>query len=210
MKKYYKTLGLTEQATPEEVKKAYRKLALKYHPDRNQTKEAEEKFKKINEAYSNIVNPDKNYSHAREGFDQQGFSDFFDPFEGIFGNIFKNNQKQKKKKNKSVRFTVPIESLDSKEELFHTFERNIKNLCNVCSGQGGSSPSICKYCAGSGEVTRTIKNGAMIFKQSAVCQPCSGLGKVFKEICSKCRGKGKFLTKRKYKVSIQAVEVIDK
>jgi len=209
LKKYYDTLGIPMNASPEEVKKAYRKLALKYHPDRNNGKEAEENFKKINEAYSNIVNPkqDKSASEfsAHHGHD---FSDFFDPFNGMFGDVFRDSSHAKNNQQESaVRFTVPISSLNSREEIIHVFSKKTKIKCKPCKGLGGFKPSVCNNCSGTGSVDQAFRMGSMVVHQSGKCEQCHGLGRLFKSLCSSCSGAGKISKKRKYKVKIQTIEI---
>lgn len=213
MNKFYKILGLQPDASEGEVKKAYRKLARKYHPDVNKEPGSEEKFKEITSAYDAITNPEKSRDFGKQGFSgfdntgfDSGFSDFFDPFSSIFGDVFQRTN-QKKNNKKSVRFTVPLDKLDSQKEIINTFTRDIKVKCKPCNGKGGKNPRTCDTCGGTGSVEQYIRQGTMIFRNTSTCQQCNGLGVVFDSICGSCNGMRKKIVNKKYTVKIQAVSI---
>ena len=208
MNNYYEILGLSPGASPDEVKKAYRKLARKYHPDVNNDPNAENKFKEITSAYEAITNPQPSNSSGFSGFEQsQNFSDFFDPFSSIFGDVFNQQQRRKKPKEAAVRFTVPIEKLDSMEEITNTFSRKIKTICKPCNGKGGKNPRTCETCKGTGFVTDYIRHGTMVFRNQSNCMRCNSSGVIYDSICPSCNGKRKKVITKKYTVKIKTTKI---
>lgn len=195
-KDYYKILGVDRNASDEEIKKAYRRLARKYHPDLNPgNKEAEEKFKEINEAYSVLGDPEKRKQYDRgETFNFAGFDfsrpDFADLFDFGFGDIFSDffgGHKVSPAKGSDILIKTEI----SLEEAYKgvtkplTVTRNIN--CSRCGGRGAESTEICPRCKGSG--TLSASRGFFTFKQT--CPACRGLGEKVSRICLECRGTGK-------------------
>jgi molecular chaperone DnaJ len=187
---YYKTLGVERDASFDEIKKAYRKLALKYHPDQNKDsqKESEAKFKEVSEAYSVLSDPKKKETfdkygtadaNARNGW-QSGFSDFpdlDDVFSGFFG-------RSRRGSNVNVQMQVTLEEVASGVEKQITFPKT--KICASCSGLGGSGPP-CKHCGGYGK----IKQQMGIFSNVSTCTMCRGSGFSVTKKCSKCSGHGK-------------------
>ncbi len=227
---YYEVLGLGRNASADEIKRAYRKLAFKYHPDKNaDNKEAEEKFKKVSEAYEVLSDTNKRttydqYGHeglkgafGKGGFSWQDFthfediSDIFGGFEdilrgfGMGGNIFGS---------RSPRNRAPARGSDIQEELTVSFEEAAlgaeKDLsfyrfdnCETCKGTGakpGTKDTVCKTCGGAGGV---ISN-AGFFNISRTCPACGGAGRVIKDPCETCRGSGKTRRAKKIKVKVPA------
>lgn len=191
MKDYYSILGVSKDATEDEMKKAYRKLAMEYHPDRQhdksdeEKKQAEEKFKEISEAYDVLVNK-KQPPRDGEEFNFEGFD-----INDILGNIFGGNpffrQKPRNQQNKQVRIIVDLTLQDivkgKKEVSF-----NIPIRCNDCNGSGSKDGKYkkCSYCNGLGE--KTIRQGNIMFSQT--CPNCGGTGQVIEENCPTCNGNG--------------------
>ncbi len=224
-KDYYEILGLSSNATSEEIKKAYRQMALKYHPDRNPgNKEAEEKFKEAAEAYSILIDSEKRSVYDRfghnglrgEGF--TGFSGFnssiFEDFEDILGNIFNFGFGNFFGTRQRARTYYPQRGRDlaldyeiTLEEAAFGTEKEIKlnrvELCNVCQGsklQPGTQKSVCRHCQGKGQVR--YQQGFFIV--SRTCSYCRGTGEVVTTPCKGCQGTGKVKQKRTLKIKIPA------
>ena len=200
---YYEVLGVAKDASLDEVKKSYRQLALKYHPDRNpDDKAAEESFKEASEAYQIISNEESRakydrFGHAAfsgGGFD--GFSDFGSFAEEIFGDIFGaffgggTQRSSKKKGGRDLRYSLEL----SLEEAAAGIEKKIKIRkpvpCTTCKGSGcreGSSPEKCRHCGGNGQVR--VQQG--FFTLSRPCPSCSGRGMMISDPCPGCGGSGK-------------------
>ena len=225
---YYEVLGINKGASAEEIKKAYRKAAMKYHPDRNPgDKEAEEKFKELGEAYEVLSNDDKRARYDQFGFagvDPNygagqgggaygggfgGFGDFGD-LGDIFGSFFgggtrrANTNAPRRGENVGVRLDLTFEeaAFGCEKEVNVT---RIEN-CNVCSGTGSADGVVdtCGTCRGTGQV-RTVQNFmGMQMQSTSVCPQCNGQGKVIKNPCNTCRGKGKVRRTQKIRVKVPA------
>jgi len=212
-KNYYDILGVDKKASKEEVKKAFRVLAHKHHPDK--TGGSADKFKEVNEAYS-VLSDDKkraeydtygrvseggggaggNGGQGFEGFDFSNFSDFgegssFD-LGDIFGDIF-GGGRQRQKRGQDI--SVDIE-LDFKESIFGVNKKIVLNktsVCDHCKGSGGevgTSFATCSTCNGSGLIRETRRSFMGAFSQTKTCDTCKGKGKVPREKCKKCKGTG--------------------
>lgn len=216
-KDYYQTLGVSKTATPEEIKKAYRKLALQYHPDKNPgNKEAEEKFKEIAEAYSVLGDDEKRSRFDRGGMNQAHGGNYdFDPWEmfrrggfagggfnvdDIFEQYFGRGAHGAQGRPEQVIFKgsdLRISMSFTLEELFHGVNKKIvikaKTKCKSCDGNGskdGKSISNCEQCGGTGQiktVQRTIVGMSYVTQK---CPYCGGVGQVVKEVCPDCKGAG--------------------
>ena len=225
---YYEILEITKTADAAEIKKAYRKLALQYHPDRNQgNKEAEEKFKAINEAYQVLSDEQKRATYDRygkSGLDSQGFSHFSDMryedimgdlgsiFESVFGGGFGSgggfsggSSKQNRKYNLDLEAEV---TLAFNEAIFGTKKEvtfSYKKPCDDCDGTGSKdkSKATCKECKGKGQVF--YRQGFMTFSQT--CPACNGKGSVVTNPCPSCNAKG--YSHVEDKVTIDIPEGID-
>ena len=219
MKNYYKILGLEKSASQEEIKKKYRKLAMKYHPDKNPGKDAENKFKEISEAYSVLGDAQKRNEYDRPADPFRGFGgfgggtgDIWSDFFGDFGqDIFRNKRPNKKSKARKepkpqIRFNVNLEELLS-GEIKQVFEHSYVVDCVHCDGRGGHDPSVCNMCNGEGNVVQTYRAGSMTIQSTVPCNNCGGRGKTFREVCSVCHGVGKSQKKKQYQVSIKTKEV---
>lgn len=224
MSDYYEILGISKDATDDEIKKAYRKLALKYHPDRNpDDTEAEERFKEANEAYEVLSDSNKRSIYDRygkeglEGFGSQsrggfsksgGFEDIFgdlgDIFESAFGSGGFKSQRRKQRKRYNYDLDSLIElKLDFNDAIFgckKEIEFEYKKYCETCNGTGakGAEKTTCPYCDGQGQIFQ--RQGFMTFSQT--CPHCQGEGEVVKEKCPDCSGAGYIIHKDKVVVDI--------
>ena len=211
---YYDILGVGKNATPEEIKKAFRKLALEFHPDRNKDKDAEARFKEINEAYQVLSDPEKKQSYDQFGHDgvKANFQDFdfnnFGGFGDIFDAFFGGSQSSRSSSRRKGR-DLHKEVLITFQESAFGVEKDIHveriGECKTCSGSGAKDQSniiTCSSCKGSGQIKRVQKTIFGQFAQSGICSDCSGSGKTIKEKCSSCSGKGATLEKRDISVKI--------
>lgn len=216
---YYKILGIERTATEVEIKSAFRRQAMKYHPDRNPgNKEAEEQFKKVNEAFSVLSDPQKKqmydqYGHEGVngaggfgGFNASGFGDINDIFGSVFGDIFGGGFGGRGRANRPQRGEdLKLDVTLSLEEAFLGKEVPVDytrlDNCSVCDGSGaaaGSARKTCRSCNGSGQVT--YQQG--FFSMRQVCPDCGGKGTVVEKPCSECRGSGHKRVKEKITVKI--------
>lgn len=228
-KDFYETLGINKGAGADEIKKAYRSLAKKYHPDMNPgDKDAEQKFKEINEAYGILSDPDKKakydaYGHA--AFEQGGgggygggfggfsdFGDFGDIFSNIFGGGFGGGS------SRSRRANAPMNGSDINVRIVLSFEEaafgcnkkisfnRIEN-CPDCKGSGaekGSSIDKCSKCSGTGRVMTQQRTMFGVMQSESTCPDCHGSGKIIKNPCKNCNGKGMIRIKKSYPVDVPA------
>ncbi|MDO4719474.1 MAG: molecular chaperone DnaJ [Peptostreptococcaceae bacterium] len=228
---YYEVLGVAKDATEQELKKAYRKMAMKYHPDKNQgDKESEEKFKEVNEAYEVLSDPEKRktydqFGHAgfAGGFGQGGFSggfggfeDIFDAFGDIFGGGFgggfssRGSRRAGPRKGADVRIRMEIKF----EEAAFGVEKEIsiqqEQECHTCHGSGakdGTSAKTCPTCQGTGEARQQVRTPFGTMMNVGICPSCKGEGRIIEEKCTVCYGQGKVKKPRKILVKIpQGVE----
>ena len=224
---YYEVLGIGKDADEAAIKKAYRVLAKKYHPDMNPgDAEAEKKFKEASEAYAVLSDPEKRqkydqFGHAAfdggaggaggfGGFDFSG-ADFSDIFGDIFGDLFgggrrggrSNGPMRGANVRKSIRITFEEAVVGCEKEL----DLILIDPCETCNGTGakpGTSPETCPKCGGRGQVVYTSQSFFGTVQNVQTCPNCGGSGKVIKEKCSKCAGSGYIANRKKIKVSIPA------
>lgn len=221
---YYDVLGIGKDASQEEIKKTYRKLARKYHPDVNKEPGAEDKFKEVKEAYEVLNDEQKRaqydrFGHAStqgQGFggggfggeDFGGFGDIFDMFFGGGGRRDPNAPRQ----GNDLQYTM---TLDFEEAIFGK-ETDISipsdENCDTCKGSGakpGTKPETCNHCQGSGQLNmeQNTPFGRVVNKR--VCHHCNGTGKEIKEKCTTCHGKGKVKNKRKFILKFLQVLIMD-
>lgn len=211
---YYETLGVPRNASDEEIKKAFRKLAFKYHPDHNEDSEAEDKFKEINEAYEVLSDAKKRASYDRygnvatadwSGFEDLSFGGLGDIFDAFFGATTARTQRRSPQKGADLRATL---TLSFEEAVFGTekqFELWRTENCSVCHGLGsqpGTNPQKCPDCNGNGEVRRVQQSLFGRFVHAATCPHCKGEGTVINSPCRQCKGIGKERTKRKLTVTV--------
>ena len=225
-KDYYDILGLDHSATKDDIKKAYRKLALKYHPDKNKEKGAEEKFKEISEAYAVLYDDEKRKmydQHGHAGIDQQytkedifrttdfgdifrgmGF-DFNDIFEQFFGQRGGFNQRPRAQRGSDIRYDIEISLDDAYRGMNTELEVPRTELCDTCHGTGsrpGTSPKQCSTCGGSGQMQVSRRTAFGMFTQITTCSKCRGQGMIIEDPCPTCRGRGTQQKTRKIEVHI--------
>ncbi len=221
---YYEVLGVDKNADEAAIKKAYRVLAKKYHPDMNPgDAEAEKKFKEASEAYAVLSDPDKRrqydqFGHAAfeggaggaGGFDFSG-ADFGDIFGDIFGDFFGGGRSRSQSNGPmkganlrtSVRITFEEAVFGCKKEI----ELTVKETCKTCNGSGarpGTSPETCSKCGGKGQVVFTQQSFFGTVRNVQTCPDCQGSGKVIRDKCPDCRGTGYIPMKKRYSVDIPA------
>jgi molecular chaperone DnaJ len=212
---YYEVLGVDHKAGPEEIKKAYRKLALQYHPDRNKgDKGAEEKFKEAAEAYEVLSDAEKRglydrFGHA--GLQQTGFTGFrsFDDIFSSFGDIFEEffgfgsraARAGRARRGADLRYDLTIDFMDAvfgKEMEVEVTRHEFCERCNGTGSKGGARPSVCDKCGGRGQITRSQG----FFSISTTCPTCQGSGTVITDPCPECRGKGRAPKTKKLSIKI--------
>lgn len=216
-KDYYAILEVERGSSLEEIKKAYRKQALKHHPDRNPgDKEAEEKFKLCAEAYEVLSDEQKRRlydTYGEEGLDSRGmhhgfggFQDIFSAFSDIFGDLgFGGSMGRRRRKGRDIRHEISV----SLEEVVQGGKRKIKVKkpapCEKCEGSGAETKNDveeCSACKGRGMVTRVIRQGFATFQTSGACPDCGGQGKKIKKHCPECKGEGQVRVERILDVSV--------
>jgi molecular chaperone DnaJ len=219
---YYDTLGIPRNADEAEIKKAYRNLARKFHPDVCKEKGAEEKFKKINEAYSVLSDEQKKAqydnmghetftnaskgSYSGGGYGGGGFSADFSGFGDIF-DFFGGSQRRAGPQAGAdllmriqIRLEDAVSGIDREIEVMHT------EPCNACSGSGSETKRLntCPRCGGSGQMRQATHSPFGQFVRMSTCTQCGGKGKIPEKVCSECRGAGHTRVKRKVSVHIPA------
>ena len=226
---YYEVLGVQKGASEEEIKKAYKKMARKYHPDLNPgDKDAEEKFKEVNEAYEVLSDSEKKARYDQFGFAGVDpnfgaggggygggagfdFGDLGDIFGSFFGGGFGGGQTRRNpnapQRGESIRMNLTI----SFEEAAFGCEKELTvdryESCETCHGSGaapGTSPETCPDCGGSGVVQTRRQTPMGVFASTAPCSRCGGRGKIIKEPCKDCRGSGMVRRRRKIQASVPA------
>jgi molecular chaperone DnaJ len=220
---YYEVLGINRNAGEQEIKKAYRNLAKKYHPDVNPgDKEAEAKFKEVNEAYSVLIDPEKRSRYDRfghEGIDTSGFGGFGDFDFGSFGDIFESffgggfgstRHSQRRRgpvKGPDIRYSMEITFEEAAFGVEKVIELEREQRCSVCDGSGckpGTGFSTCKRCGGTGQIQYKQRTVFGQFVNVSTCSECGGEGQVIEEPCRKCHGTGRVRGTTKIKVKIPA------
>ncbi|MBA7658678.1 Chaperone protein DnaJ [subsurface metagenome] len=214
---YYEVLGLDRDATEGQIRGAFRKLAFKYHPDRNQDDGAEQRFKEVNEAYEVLSDPEKRntydrFGHGGEGFFGRGFEGFgFDGvgsiFDAFFGGRTTTTARQAPARGADLHSSIAI----TLEEAAFGVEKELSILrtehCSTCQGSGsrpGAKPSQCPDCNGSGQVRRVQQSIFGRFTNITTCPQCQGEGRIITDPCPQCRGTGKERFQRSIMVKIPA------
>lgn len=226
-KDYYKILGINKNASEDEIKKAYKKLALQWHPDRHanesedKKKEAEEKFKEIAEAYSVLSDPDKKRKYDTYGSvdDIPDFSSGFGGFPGGFHfggmdmdpddifNMFRGRGgrrggAERHEPGATINFQMGVNINDIYNGGSRDIEYDIETRCGHCGGQGGHGIKTCPHCHGSGMISETRSNGWQTISTSRPCPYCHGKGTVVEEVCKECGGTGVKKEHKKVNVTI--------
>jgi molecular chaperone DnaJ len=224
---YYEVLGVKRNANPDELKRAYRKLAMKYHPDRNKGDEkAADYFKEATEAYEVLNDAEKRRIYDQFGHDglkqggyQRGFSSFEDIF-SMFGDIFGGrgggsifedffdfggrgggHRRSRAQRGASLKCDLDISLNEAFEGVEKTIDLKRNEICRTCSGSGakpGTAPKVCTQCQGRGEILQSQG----FFSLRTACPQCQGAGEVIDKPCADCRGTGRILTKRQITVRI--------
>lgn len=222
---YYEVLGVDKNATQEEIKKAYRQIAKKYHPDVNPSKEAADIFKEASEAYAVLSDPQKRqqydqFGHAAfdgtGGFGSGGFdfnsADFSDIFSDLFGDMFGGGSRSRANRNgpmkgANIRTSVRISFMESVFGVTKTLSLNLKDPCPTCGGTGakpGTTPKMCPRCGGKGQVVYTQQSFFGTVRNVQTCPQCSGTGKIIEEKCTTCGGTGYTSSRKQIEVAIPA------
>jgi len=225
-KDYYDILGLDHSATKDDIKKAYRKLALKYHPDKNKEKGAEEKFKEISEAYAVLYDEEKRKmydQHGHAGIDQQyttedifRTTDFGDIFQGMgfdFNDIFEQflgrrtgfTRRSPAQRGSDIRYDIEINLEDAYRGIETELEVPRTEICDTCRGNGarpGTSPKRCSTCGGTGQQQISRRTAFGMFTQVGECPKCHGQGTLIENPCPSCRGRGSIQKTRKIELHI--------
>ena len=211
---YYEVLGVPQNASPEDLKKAFRQQALKYHPDRNKEPDASERFKEINAAYQVLSDPQRRTAYDRfghagvsnggggRGFDDlQNFGGFGDIFDAFFG----GSGSRGPSRGNDLDFETTITFEDAAFGVEREFELDRLEPCEHCAGkraEPGTELTTCATCGGSGEVRRVQRMVFGQFQQVAQCSTCSGTGQTVQTPCNQCRGRGTEHHRRKIAVEI--------
>ena len=211
-KDYYDVLGLSKGASEKEIKKAFRDLSKKYHPDVNKDTNAEDKFKEINEAYDVLKDPEKRSNYDRYGnvnpnmnFGGGGFSgfeDFFNNMGNPFSDFFGHSRNNRRRKNPGSNIKISIKiSLDEvliggKKKI--RYKRNVN--CTSCNGHGGENERPCMPCGGSGIKINKKQTSLGFIQTTSTCENCGGEGKIITNVCKKCNG-------RRVEESIETTEI---
>ena len=227
---YYEVLGLSKGASEDDIKKAYRKLAKKYHPDVNKAADAETKFKEINEAYEVLSDPQKKASYDQFGHSgMDGFGGFSSGFGGMnmddLGDIFSSfmggmggfsgfnfggsssSRRTGPVKGDNRYMAMDIDFLDAVHGVDKLINLTVDKQCSSCDGTGAATKSdiqTCPTCKGTGRVTRQSRTPFGVIQQQSLCPDCRGSGKSIKKACPHCNGLGYNTTKEQVEVSIPA------
>lgn len=225
-KDYYETLGIDKNASEDDIKKAFRKLALKYHPDRNPgDKSAEEKFKEINEAYQVLSDPQKRSQYDQfgtadfngqgsGGFNFGGFQDFGGGFGDIFDTIFNggfsgftNARSNGPQPGADLQYNLNLKFEEAAFGVTKEIEISRAEDCKKCSGTGakhGTRPETCDKCGGTGQVKTQRRTGFGNFVTVNTCDKCGGKGTIIREPCPDCHGTGRVRRMRRITINVPA------
>lgn len=223
---FYAILGVSRSASPEEIKKAYRKLSKELHPDKNTgNKEAEQKFKAVNEAYETLSDPQKKKMYDQfgstggpggtgtAGFDFSGFqngadfSGFGDMFESFFGGRAGASRRPREQRGQDMEVVMTISFMEMVTGVTKVIAIDRFRACSECGGSGnekGSSTVTCDECNGTGQVTKTTQSFFGAIQQSFLCPKCEGRGKVPEKQCADCKGEGRKQVRDQVSVEVPA------
>ncbi len=230
-KDFYDVLSIQKNASKDEIKKAYRKLAMKYHPDVNKEAGAEETFKEINEAYEVLYDDERRSTYDRFGHDglnmQQGhpgggFSGGFGNLNDILNDLFQDSpfssggfggryggqrNPNQSTKGRDMQIEVNLTLQETYLGVDKNMELNLKQRCEECDAKGfkkSTDAATCQKCSGSGEEIRVVRTPFGEMKQKTICSACKGKGKEIKNPCSACKGQGTFMASKELEFSIPA------
>ena len=224
---YYDILGVSKNATQDEIKKAFRKKAHELHPDKKTGDEA--KFKEVNEAYQVLSDKQKRSQYDQfgqtfsgagsQGGGQQGFGGFdfsnfnfggggqgFGGFEEMFGDIFGGGQRRARR-GADIQVDIEIDIFEAAKGVTKTIPLRRKVVCTTCKGTGGkpgSKETSCATCKGSGQVKKVVRTILGSFEQPATCDTCHGRGKTYSEKCTVCHGEGRVTEEEKIEIQVPA------
>jgi molecular chaperone DnaJ len=217
-KDYYKTLGLEKGASKEQIKKAYKKLAKKYHPDLNKDNpEAEKKFKEVNEAASVLNDEKKRQQYDQFGSDGPqfgggsgfggGFNGGFEGFDvnDIFNSFFGGGGRSRSRGPKNgadLRYDIEITLEDAAKGLEKKVKLKKNATCKKCDGHGGTNITTCGTCNGAGQVNRQQRTPFGIFQSQSMCPTCKGKGKSYTDECHTCHGAGQTIQEKTIKITV--------
>lgn len=221
---YYEVLGVDKNASEQDIKRAFRKLAKKYHPDVSTEPDAEEKFKEAQEAYAVLSDPQKKqkydqYGHAAfdgmnggAGFDFSDF-DFSDIFDGLFGSSFggfssfgrRGSNHARKGADKLMRFDITFE--EAAFGTTKTINLDLNEKCSKCNGKGGTGEKSCASCHGTGTITQEQRTILGSFMSQTTCPTCHGKGVTYEKSCTSCHGSGNI--KKNTDVSVKVPAGVD-
>jgi molecular chaperone DnaJ len=230
MADFYQLLGVSRTADTDEIKKAYRQLALKYHPDRNEgSKESEERFKEVTEAYEVLRDPEKRAVYDRYGeqglrgqpgaggFGGFNFADAIEVFmrdfggfsglEDLFGMRGARGSRAAGRRGQTVRLRLPLTLQDVAHGVKRKLRVSLLDACDACGGtgaEGGSAPAVCNVCGGSGEERHVQRSVFGQFVSVQPCRMCGGEGRVIEHPCPVCRGDGRTRAERELEVEVPA------
>jgi len=222
---YYEVLGVQKNASKEQIKDAYRKLAMQFHPDRNKEVGAEEKFKEISEAYAVLSDDQKRQQYdqlGHSGFDQRYTSEdifrgadfdsifrdigFGDLFRSFFGGGFGGGYEESNR-GRDLAYDLEVTLEEAAKGVEKEIEIPRTEHCNVCGGTGaapGSTAKVCSRCGGAGKIQNMRKAGFAMYVQVSACPVCRGKGKLIESPCNNCRGSGLVRKRRKITVKVPA------
>lgn len=197
-KNYYEILGVEADASAEDIKKAYRTLSKKHHPDHGGD---EEKFKEINEAYSTLSNPEK-----RKDYDNpnpfSGFENIFRGFGGPFKHHAPNPNAPRRGRHIQMEHAAPLHIFIFGGKF--TVSYSFKDVCPECSGKGGKSLTRCTVCSGSGHITEAHQQRGVFIQNTRLCPTCNGKGAMPADICEECNGTGSTETNKEINLEVPA------
>jgi len=215
---YYEVLGVERAAAADEIKRAYRQAALKYHPDRNREPGAEERFKEASEAYEVLSDAHKRSQYDRFGhaglsgagvhdFSHMNVDDIFGIFGDLFGDMFKGRGAGRADRGVDIQTIISITLDEVATGVEKTLRFQRADLCDECQGSGaerGSKPATCRTCGGYGQVERQTSMGFFVTRAVVDCETCRGRGAIVEKPCRACGGSGRAAKERTVSVKIPA------
>ncbi len=224
---YYDILGVSKGASEDDVKSAYRKLAMQYHPDRNKSPDAEEKFKEMSEAYAVLSDPEKRREYDTSGkegvYQRYGAEDIFrgadfsevfrdmgfgfGGFGDIFEQLFRGGARQSVRRGSDLTYHLQMSLQEVTSDTTKEIEVPRTEVCPMCRGSGarpGTTPHTCEVCRGTGQVQRVQSTGFARMIRVTTCGKCQGRGQIIDSPCKECRGNGVVQRRRKINVVIPA------